>query len=165
MDTPDTLSKEEWIKHLNLVPHKDEGGYYSLQYISDNVRLPNDRQAMDTIYYMLTDDSPIGHFHKNGSDIVHFFHAGSPLYYTTIDPDGNVGGFWLGPDSRKGQSLQHAVPAGWWKATELREGTYGLISEAVVPSFLAEKRTIATRNSLSNIYPNLSPDTLRLAYE
>ena len=120
---------------------------------------------MDTIYYMLTRDSPIGHFHMNQSDVVHFFHVGSPLRYTLIHPDGQVENFHLGPDPAQGRFLQRVVPAGWWKATELCCGEFGLISEAVTPSFRPEDRTIATRRQLEQLFAGLDPKLLDLACE
>jgi uncharacterized protein len=129
-------SKEALVTALRLRPHTAEGGYYSEQYRSGRWLLSTGAIAMDTIYYMLTSDSPIGHFHRNSLDIVHFFHLGGPLRYTTISPDGGIERFVLGAELDRGEQLQRTVPAGFWKASELLSGEYGLISEAVVPAFV-----------------------------
>lgn len=160
-----TTSAEYWIRHLGLIPHEEEGGHYAIRYVSNSVCLPSGRPAVDTIYYMLTEDSPIGHFHRNMSDIIHFFHVGAPLRYTLISPDGQVERFYLGPDPSQGHTLQHVVPAGWWKATELCHGAFGLLSEAVTPSFRPEERTIATRGLLRRLFNDLDPDLLELAFD
>jgi predicted cupin superfamily sugar epimerase len=159
-----TLSKQELIRELGLRPLEDEGGYYAERYVSEALIVPGGVAAMSTIYYMLTDDSPVGHFHRNSSDIVHFFHAGSPLRYTLIDPAGSVETRHLGPDPRQGHELQLVVRGGHWKATELCEGEYGLLSEAVTPAFAPEGRTIATRASLADAFPNLDARLFTLAY-
>jgi uncharacterized protein len=95
---------------------------------------------------------------------VHFFHNGGPLRYTTIDPDGFVDSFVLGSDIERGELLQRAVPGGFWKASELMSGSYGLISEAVVPAFTQEQRTVASRAMLSQLFPGLDEAVLQLAW-
>jgi uncharacterized protein len=153
------------MRTLELRPHVAEGGYYRELYKSYRCLLADGSPAMDTIYYMLTDDSPIGHFHVNDSDIVHFYHVGGPLRYTTIDSEGIVETFVLGSDIASGEELQRVVKGGLWKSTELLSGNFGLISEAVVPSFSPQKRTVATRSMLRRLYPDLGEDLLRLAWE
>jgi uncharacterized protein len=152
------------MQALRLEPHLAEGGYYRELYQSDRWHLADGRIAIDTIYYMLTDDSPIGHLHKNRSDIVHFYHCGGALRYTTIDPLGTVSSFVLGANPEVGEELQHVVRGGWWKSSELISGQFGLISEAVVPAFAADDRTIATRSSLIALFPDLDEELLRLAW-
>jgi len=36
---------------------------------------------MTSIFYMLTNENPISYFILNRSDIMHYFHIGSPLTY------------------------------------------------------------------------------------
>lgn len=40
---------------------------------------------MTTIYYMMTNDSPLSCWHSNKSDITHFHHQGGRLHYFYID--------------------------------------------------------------------------------
>lgn len=161
------LTEETLIRSLSLKRHLTEGGFYSEEYVAEEFLLGDGRPAMDTIYYMLTEESPVGHFHRNESDIVHFFHIGSPLKYTTISPDRVVDGFVLGTQLEQGQHLQRVVKAGYWKATELMPGDYsfGLISEAVVPAFSPAKRVVASRSLLAKLLPDVDEATLRLAWE
>lgn len=164
------LSKHEWIEHLGLRPHPCEGGYYREVYASPHVVHPSawagePRPCLDTIYYMLTDDSPIGYFHRNRADIVHFFHAGSPLRYWVVHASGHVAQHVLGPDPRAGHRLQLVVPGGAWKATELLEGELGLLGEAVGPAFDPRDRTMASRAALHAAFPHLEASLLRLAHE
>src|SRR5690554_4665548 len=67
---------------LNLSSHV-EGGYYRRSYQADHRDLVNtqsgERFLMTSIYYMLTTQSPVGHFHLNKSDIMHYYHLGDPI--------------------------------------------------------------------------------------
>lgn len=161
----ESLSKEELMEALGLGPHREEGGYYTERYRSERWRMSSGAIAMDTIYYMLTDDSPIGHFHRNKSDIVHFHHLGGSIRYTTIDDCGTVETFVLGKDVAHGEQLQCMVAGGLWKASELISGEFGLISEAVVPAFNPADRVVTTRALLRRLYPALDQGLLRLAWD
>ena len=112
------MNKTTLIKQLNLTEHI-EGGYFAKTYQSQ--LQANDRALLSSIYYMLTDDRPIGHFHVNKSDIVHYFHLGSPMTYLTISPTGQLDTFILGPDITKGHMLQKVVHGGYWKASILEQ--------------------------------------------
>lgn len=115
-----------------------------------------DRFSMTSIYYLLTAEGPVGHFHKNRSDIVHYFHLGDPIDYFLIHPDGSLEQVTMGPDPRKGHRLQLTVSGGIWKASRLRPGGhgYGLISEAVTPGFDYRDMTLGTTSQLSAAFPD-----------
>ncbi len=134
----DMNSVREIIENLNLEPHP-EGGYFRRTYESELKAtvdsLNAERKLLSCIYYLLTSDSPIGHLHENSSDIVHFFQMGSPIDYTLVSPEGKISQTTLGPNIGQGQQPQLVVPSGWWKASELTSGQFGLISEAVSPGF------------------------------
>lgn len=140
------------ITQLNLTEHI-EGGYFSRTFQSH--LKTNERALLTSIYYMLTDDRPIGHFHMNQSDILHYFHLGSPMTYLTINPSGQLDTFVLGPDLTKGHVLQKVVPGGYWKASVLKQGAFGLLSEAVSPGFDYRDMTIATADKLQVEFPHL----------
>jgi predicted cupin superfamily sugar epimerase len=110
---------------------------------------------MTSIFYMLTSNRPIGHFHKNKSDIMHYFHLGSPMIYLTISPKGELEKFTLGPDIMQGHLLQLMVKGGYWKASALEKGDFGLLSEAVSPGFDYDDMTIAEPDVLRNQFPHL----------
>ena len=78
-----TPSIKELFASLDLEPHV-EGGYYRRTYQSDNMvtTTGGQRYRMTSIYYLLTKDSPIGHFHLNHSDIVHYYHSVSYTHLT-----------------------------------------------------------------------------------
>ena len=146
------MNKNILIKKLNLKEHI-EGGYFARTYQSQ--LQTNERALLTSIYYMLTDDRPIGHFHMNQSDILHYFHLGSPMTYLTINPAGKLDSFILGPDITKGHVLQKAVPGGHWKASFLEQGTFGLLSEAVSPGFDYREMTIAKPDDLRLKFPEI----------
>ncbi len=144
--TPDPLSPpappsaEALIEALGLDGHV-EGGFFRRTYEAiDKPRIDEgsgERFRMTSIYYLLTAEGPIGHFHRNRSDIVHYFHLGDPIDYFLIHDDGRLETVTMGPDPTRGHRLQLTVPGGIWKASRLTAGSagYGLISEAVTPGF------------------------------
>lgn len=152
------MNKQQLIKKLSLEPHI-EGGYFSRTYLSClTTSVPYDtkpRRLLSTIYYMLTDDRPIGLLHKNKSDIIHYFQGGSPLTYIIITPDGTLDKKILGADLDNGQQLQLIVLGGHWKATELTSGEFGLVSEVVSPGFEYEDMNLAERSVIKNQFPHL----------
>ena len=152
------MNKRQLIEKLSLESHI-EGGYFSRTYSSDlKIDILADskpRCLLSSIFYMLTDDSPIGHLHKNKSDIIHYFHGGSPLTYLILHPDGHLDKKILGDDLDKGQQLQLIVKGGCWKATELETGEFGLISEAVAPGFDYEDMELAEETLIKNQFPHL----------
>ena len=152
------MRKQQIIKSLSLEPHPSEGGYFKRTYTSE-IETPSPvgtRRTLSSIYYMLTDDSPIGFLHKNKSDIIHYFHGGSPICYWIIHPDGQLEKQTLGNDLSQGHSPQLTVKGGCWKASKLLDGEYGLISEAVTPGFEYEDMELATVATIHSLFPELS---------
>ena len=135
------LTAKQLAKALNLEPHV-EGGYFRQTFKADhrpNIATENgDRVTMTSIYYLLSADSPVGHFHMNQSDIMHYFHTGDPITYYMLKPDGSLQTTILGPDPTKGHQMQMMVKGGTWKASKIATDAkfgYGLIGEAVAPGF------------------------------
>lgn len=149
---------DQIIRSLDLQAHV-EGGYYRRTFQADHrpqITTDNgDRYLMTSIFYLLTEVSPIGHFHVNQSDILHYFHLGDPLEYTLIHPSGELEHVTLGPDPTLGHRLQLTVPGGVWKASRLLPGDngYGLISEAVSPGFDFDDMTLGKRETLQELFP------------
>lgn len=153
MAVPD---KTEIIATLGLEAHV-EGGYFARTFQPDHrpkVATPaGARYTMTSIHYLLTDDSPVGHWHRNQSDIVHFYHLGAPVHYYLLHPDGRLETAVLGPDLAAGQRLQLTVRGGVWKASHLPAGSYGLISEAVAPGFDYADMALGERDDLLAAFP------------
>ncbi|WP_250656705.1 cupin domain-containing protein [Alkalimarinus coralli] len=147
------LNKHSIIQRLGLEPHI-EGGYFRRTFESTHSTQHN-QLAMSVIYYLLTNDSPIGAFHQNKSDIIHFYHSGFPIEYTLISPEGQLTRYILGPNLEDGQQFQLLVEGGYWKASRLLEGDYGLISESVCPGFEYSDMQIASQKQMQSLYPAL----------
>lgn len=148
---PSIPTTEQLIQSLDLQEHPLEGGFFRRTYQSSReFNTPTGRRKLLTsIFYLLTTENPIGYFHSNRSDIVHYYHLGAPLEYTLISPEGEVSRFILGSDILRGQQLQLTVKGGWWKASRLLSGHYGLISEAVAPGFEYEDNTLGATHLLN----------------
>ena len=150
------------VDALGLEQHV-EGGYFRQTYKAGTdtlVKTPfGDRVTMTSIYYLLTSDSPVGHFHLNRSDIMHYFHLGDPITYYLIYPDGRLETRTLGPDVLNGHELQFVVEGGVWKASKIAEHNvngYGLIGEAVAPGFEYEDMQLAKPENLIEAFPQHS---------
>ena len=80
MNGANSLTAEDLINGLGLEKHI-EGGYFKRTYASETaIDTKVGRRLLATsILYLLTKDSPIGHFHQNTSNILHFYHGGDPI--------------------------------------------------------------------------------------
>ena len=149
---------ESLISVLGLEPHI-EGGFFKRTFQSDHrAKLNVDGQSrfqMTSIMYLLTTESPIGHWHKNESDILHYFHQGDPIEYSLIYPNGRLQQIVMGADIAAGHQLQLSVVGGVWKASRLLSDVhgFGLISEAVSPGWDAEDMALGTENLLVDLFP------------
>lgn len=148
------MDKQSLIKRLELEPHI-EGGYFRRTYNSElsTGSIKDSRTLLSSIFYLLTDDSPVGYFHRNQSDIIHYWHAGEVLRYWLIDPQGQLTTTLLGPGENP--QYQLLVPGGYWKATQLEQGEFGLLSEAVSPGFDYRDMQLATDAQMRADFPDL----------
>lgn len=99
---------------------------------------------------MLSDDSPIGYLHKNKSDIIHYYHLGSPMEYVVVE-NGELVTRVLGPNIEQGHVLQLTVSANCWKGSRLLNGGFSLISEAVAPGFDYEDNKLARASDIKEL--------------
>lgn len=152
------MNKQELIKQLSLVEHI-EGGYFSETYRSSlnipTARTGSDRSILTSIYYLLTDDRPIDYFHRNQSDILHYFQAGSAITYLILSPSGELKKTKLGLNFSQGEVAQLLVPGGYWKAAVLEAGEFGLLGESVAPGFDYRDMEIATVEYFQTSFPDL----------
>ncbi|KAE9650531.1 cupin domain-containing protein [Pseudomonas sp. PB106] len=152
------VKSQDVIKALDLEPHV-EGGYFRRTYQADHrdqLETANGpRYLLTSIYYLLDLQSPVGQFHFNQSDILHYFHLGDAIEYSLIHADGSLQTLVMGSDIQAGQSLQLHVPGGIWKASRLLDGEngFGLISEAVSPGFDFADMEMGNRRKLTRQFP------------
>ena len=168
--TDPSSTSESVIKALELDRHI-EGGYFRRTFVSDYSASQGatslGRKTMSSIYYLLNAESPVGHFHRNKSDIVHYFHMGDPIAYFLIHPDGELQEVTLGHNIEEDHKLQLVVPGGVWKASRLiANGAfgYGLISEAVSPSFNYDDMTLGSSTLLKREFPQHGDLIDKLSY-
>ncbi|MDB9313803.1 cupin domain-containing protein [Spirulina sp. CS-785/01] len=154
------MNKTEIIQKLNLTQHI-EGGYFAETHRSlQEMRTQRDgekRSVLTSIFYLLTDDSPIDYFHKNKSDIVHYFHTGWSITYLILHPNGRLEKQKLGSNLAAGEVLQLVVKGGCWKTAILEEGEYGLLGESVSPGFDFRDMQIADESLLYE-FPHLQAE-------
>lgn len=155
------MNKQDWITQLSLVEHV-EGGYFSESHRSPE-QMPTEREGGDrniltSIYYLLTDDRAVDHLHKNQSDIMHYFQAGSAITYILVDLEGQLNRVKLGLNLANGEVPQLLVPGGYWKAAVLEKGEYGLLGEAVAPGFDYRDMEIAEATKIQAQFPSLWND-------
>lgn len=165
------MEAEKLIEKLNLAPHH-EGGYFRRTYTAKmDVSITRDREKaseidpssglsrpiMTSIFYLLTSDRPTVYLHFNRSDIIHYYHLGSPVEYIVIHQNGDIERVTLGPNIFSGEQLQVTVEGGCWKCatiTNKREG-FSLISEAVAPGFHYDDNVLASEDDIRTRFPHL----------
>ncbi|KAF7591226.1 hypothetical protein BBP40_001831 [Aspergillus hancockii] len=165
---PESPHIQKTLQTLHLIPHP-EGGYYS-ETDRHPLQIPNPyrnekdsnktvpekedekstRSASTTIFYFLTPQSPMGHFHRNRSRTVHTLHRGRGRYVIIhADQAERNGGkapiesFVVGQRIEEGERLQWIVEGGKYKSSYLLPDPDGeensseglLISETVIPGF------------------------------
>ena len=155
------MNKHDLIQQLSLVEHI-EGGYFAETHRSEETlsttREGKDRALLTSIYYLLTDNRPTDHFHRNQSDIMHYFHLGSAITYLVLEvlePSGKLEKVKLGLNFAEGEVAQLLVPGGYWKAAVLESGEFGLIGEAVTPGFDYRDLEIGTASYFQVQFPDL----------
>ena len=157
---------ESIINKLKLQSHI-EGGFYRQTFETSEYTntCQGKRSLMNTIYYMLTADSPIGYLHRGRNDITHFFHLGAPMNYILLSPHGQIVKVTLGPYQNKGQNLIFTAPGSWWKCSFIKaDSEFSLISEVVSPGFDFVDHEIAKREFILDKFPehmNLLKDFIK----
>jgi hypothetical protein len=151
------MTADDIIRLLKLEPHPREGGWFRRTYTSHlTTNTPSGKRQLATaIYYLLTREQPIGYLHRNKSNIVHCYHLGAPIRYSVINSVGELETTILGADITQNQTPQLLVAGGLWKATELLDGEFSLITEVVAPGFDYEDNEVATTSVIQAAHPNL----------
>ncbi len=158
------LTAEQVRSLLKLNPHPIEGGYFVETYKSalhiSKASLPkpypSDRAAATAIYYLLTPDT-FSALHKLPGDEIFHFYLGDPVEMLQLKPDGTGEVIVLGQDISAGMRPQHVVPGGVWQGSRLRaSGSYALLGTTMSPAFDYKDYESATRQNLTQLYPQHS---------
>ena len=156
-----TLTAEQVIEALGLVPETVEGGLYRSTYRSA-AKTYDGKTAGSAIFYMLRGDA-FSHLHKLSSDEMYHFYLGDPVELVELTPDGECKKTVLGSDLAGGESLQYLVPAGNWQGSCLAEsGKWALLGTTVWPGFSREGYEHADAETLLGLYPSARKEILRL---
>jgi len=150
---------DELIRHLGLVPHPKEGGFFRESYRSDETlatppaRYQGSRSVSTAIYYLLTPNT-CSAIHRLQTDEIFHFYLGDPIRMLQLDADANGRTIVLGPDVLHGQQLQVVVPRGIWQGSCLEPGgAFGLLGCTVAPGFEYIDYEHGDRQTLLTQYP------------
>lgn len=144
-----------WIDRLGLQPHPEGGHYKEIFRSHTEVYRHNEselKNACTSIYYLLEHNDFSG-FHRLKSDELWYFHNGQPINIHVLDADGGYTCIELS-DSETG-NLQAFIKSNSWFAAEISsKSDFALVSCAVAPGFDFAEFEMATKSSLTSIYPS-----------
>lgn len=150
------MTSKDLVTNLSLLPHP-EGGYYKETYRSEETMTNKneDLRNVCTAIYFLLEEKDKSHFHRIQSDELWFFHMGQSLeiYYIL---EGTIKSVTLGTNMQNGDVLFFKVPANTWFASKLKQETgFALVSCTVAPGFDFADFELATRERLTQEFPDL----------
>jgi uncharacterized protein len=173
MNSSLTITAQDWIARLGLIPHP-EGGYYRETYRAERLiprealapDFPGVRAVATSIYFLLNGADPplrrFSAFHRLRSDEMWHFYAGGTLTVHVLEPAAEAGAqetyrhrrIQLGSNPETGEVFQAVVTAGCWFASGLRDAeSYALVGCTVAPGFDFDDFEIAKREELIRLYP------------
>jgi len=156
-----SMTAEDVIRALALVPHSGEGGFFRETYRSGlqvpRAALPEgyegDRHASTAIYYLLTPDTFSAMHRVRGDEVFHFY-AGDPVEMLQLWPDGHAALVVIGADIARGMSPQVVVPGGVWQGARLVDGGhFALLGTTMSPGFALADFELADRAELVRSFP------------
>jgi len=156
------MTADDIIKHYNMQPLPEEGGYYVETYRADeNIhhsalpeRYDGHRDHSTSILYLITPDS-FSKMHSVKSDEIFHFYLGDPVEMLKLNPDGTSEVIVMSPDIKAHHHQQVAVKNGIWQGTKLVEGgKYALLGCTVSPGFEFTDFETGTRQELIKSHPD-----------
>jgi len=150
----------QWIEKLGLKQHP-EGGYYKEEYRSDEeigkTQLPpryNGARNFATSIYFLLKSNEFSSFHRIKSDETWHFYQGTQLELLVLKHDGTLVSYLLGDDFESGERLQITIPRNHWFAARVKQKlSFALLGCTVAPGFHFEDFELASRNQLTEQFP------------
>ena len=132
------MTSEDYIQHLQLIPHP-EGGYYKETYRSPleiYVEGFDDLRSISTSIYFLLEKGQESALHRIKSDEIWFFQDGDSIEIFELDEHNNEVITSLGKNITQGDVLQYVVKAGRWFGSRLKpESSFCLVACQVSPGF------------------------------
>lgn len=158
------MTANEIIKHLNLSPLPEEGGFYRETFrdpgIIPGTALPehgSNRSYSTCIYYLITPEEFSGLHAVKSTETFHFY-MGDPVKMLQISPTGEKTEIILGTDLAKGQQPQVIVPPHIWQGTKLiGSGKWALLGCTVAPGFEFSDFMGGSYSQLAEMFPQHSP--------
>lgn len=146
-----TITAEEAIRLLELVPLPGEGGFFretyrstqkvipelpiAAQHSRSQYRSPEMRSASTAIYFLLTSENS-SRPHRIPVDEVFHFYFGASVEMLILSPEGEVSVRRLGTDILGMEQPQIIVPGGCWQAARVMQpNTFALLGTTVAPGF------------------------------
>lgn len=155
---------EDLVAAYGLAPHP-EGGFFRETYRSAETMTTRggvERPVSTGILFLLPEGEK-SRLHRIKSDELWHFHLGGALRLTQISPEGKVEDFILGPDVKKGQLLQHVVPARYWFGAQPEPGSgFCFVGCTVAPGFDFADFDLGSRATLLARFPNAQDVVTRL---
>lgn len=165
LSTASAANNDDVVQKLkdtyNLQQHS-EGGWFAEIYTAPFKQ--KKRATAGSIYFLL-DKEEISHFHQLDCDEIWLYHAGCGMKITVLN-DGQIEEHLLGVDTTRNERAMVVIPAGAIFAAENIDKTYyTFISCVTTPRFNYKSFRLVTKAELKKIYPHISNDLLRMAYE
>ncbi|MBI9047491.1 MAG: cupin domain-containing protein [Anaerolineaceae bacterium] len=160
----ENITKEDIIKHFELLPLPGEGGYFRQNYCAKEQFLRSvlpghynqDQKPYSTaIFYFLTDEPDcFSELHRLPTDEIFHFYLGDPMETLLLYPDHNSRRVIIGQNFLQNQHLQFVVPAGVWQGSRvLPGGRFSLIGTTMAPGYNDADYEKGEWAVLSSAYP------------
>lgn len=155
---PPHLTKDQWVRKLDLKPHR-EGGFYTEIYRNATQVPPEDlgpeyqsRRSLATCIYFMLMREHFSAFHIIHSDELWHFLDGGTVRIHFISPEGEYFTRHCGSGLAEGEWPIVHVPGKHWFAAETLSD-FSLVSCTVMPGFDYEDFALATHQELIQQYP------------
>jgi uncharacterized protein len=142
------------IERLGLAPLPEEGGYFAETYRDD--------RSTAILYLLETPD--FSALHRLTAPELYHWHAGVPLAFLLLRPDGSFDEVVLGPDLAVSQQPQLVVPAGVWQGARPLgpDGAWSLVGTTMAPGFQPDMFELGAAAALTRGWPAAAERIARL---
>lgn len=158
------MNIDEIVKHLDLIPLEEEGGFYRETFRSDiiiekapyNGGIRTRRSIYSCIYYLITQDS-FSALHRLPGDEIWHFYLGDPIEQLQLYEDGTGKIIEIGNNLLAGQSPQVIVPLNVWQGSKLKAGgKFALVGTTMSPGYEFEDYKGGKKEELTRLYPEFA---------